>query len=151
MLTEQSLRSRNGRHGADRDQDPSDRPPSTLCQPAGQEQTHTRTERAAGPGDERNLRNRKHELTHKAPFWSKGSFRSKTVARHCLYRCWTCVGLWTAQVSRNYALTLPAVLLAIPLGRMINTRLDPRRFLVVILAGLLASGVALLLHAMLWS
>ena len=60
-------------------------------------------------------------------------------------------GLWTAQVSRYYALSLPAVLLAIPLGRMINTRLDPRRFLIVIHAGLLASGVALLLHAMLQS
>ncbi len=60
-------------------------------------------------------------------------------------------GLWTAQVSRYYALSLPAVLLAIPLGRMINTRLDPRRFLIVIHAGLLASGVALLLHAMLRS
>jgi hypothetical protein len=34
---------------------------------------------------------------------------------------------------------------------MINTRLDPRRFLIVIHAGLLASGVALLLNAMLRS
>jgi uncharacterized membrane protein YfcA len=58
-------------------------------------------------------------------------------------------GLWTAQVNRYYLLSLPAILLAIPIGRLINTRLDPRRFLVAINAGLLASGVALILHAML--
>ena len=58
-------------------------------------------------------------------------------------------GLWTAQVNRYYLLSLPVVLLAIPLGRMINTRIDPRRFLVVIHAVLLASGVALLLLAIL--
>ena len=58
-------------------------------------------------------------------------------------------GMWTPHVSRYYALSLPAVLLAIPLGRMINTRLEPRRFLVAIHVGLMASGVALVLHALL--
>ena len=58
-------------------------------------------------------------------------------------------GLWTAQVNQYYLLSLPAILLAIPLGRLIHTRLDPRRFLIAIHAGLFASGVALILHAML--
>lgn len=58
-------------------------------------------------------------------------------------------GLWTTQVNRYYLFSLPAVLLAIPLGRLINTRLDSRRFLIVIHAGLLASGVALIFHAIL--
>ena len=57
-------------------------------------------------------------------------------------------GLWTADVTRYYALSLPAVLVAIPLGRMINARLDSRRFLIAVHAGLLISGALLLLHAM---
>jgi len=56
-------------------------------------------------------------------------------------------GLWTARVSRLYLLSLPAVLVAVPLGRAINTRLDTRRFLAVVHAGLLASGIGLLLQA----
>ena len=56
-------------------------------------------------------------------------------------------GLWTARVSRLYLVSLPAVLVAIPLGRAINTRLDTRRFLAVVHAGLLASGIGLLLQA----
>ena len=53
-------------------------------------------------------------------------------------------GLWTPQVNRYYLLSLPAVLLAIPLGRVINARLDTRRFLTVALAGLLISGATLI-------
>jgi hypothetical protein len=56
-------------------------------------------------------------------------------------------GLWTPSVNRYYLLSLPAVLLAIPLGRVVNTRLDTRRFLTVVHAGLLASGAGLLLQA----
>ena len=58
-------------------------------------------------------------------------------------------GLWTARVNRLFLLSLPAVLLAIPLGRAINTRLKARRFLVVVHGGLLASGIGLLLQAVL--
>ena len=58
-------------------------------------------------------------------------------------------GLWTAEVSWLYAVSLPAVLLAIPLGRMFNRRLEPRRFLIAIHAALLVSGAALVAHAML--
>ena len=57
-------------------------------------------------------------------------------------------GLWTPSVNRYYLLSLPAVLVAIPLGRVVNTRLDTRRFLTVVHAGLLASGVGLLLQAL---
>ena len=58
-------------------------------------------------------------------------------------------GLWTAPVTRYYLLSLPAVLLAIPLGRVINTRLDTGQFLTAVHAGLFASGAGLFLHAML--
>jgi uncharacterized protein len=56
-------------------------------------------------------------------------------------------GLWTPSVSRYYLLSLPAVLLAIALGRVINRHLDARRFLVYVHAGLLVSGAGLLLQA----
>jgi len=60
-------------------------------------------------------------------------------------------GLWTSHVTRYYLVSLPAILVAIPPGRTINARLDSRRFLIAIHLGLLASGAALLLHAMLSS
>jgi uncharacterized membrane protein YfcA len=56
-------------------------------------------------------------------------------------------GLWTPSVSRYYLLSLPTVLLAIPLGRALNRRLDARRFRLCVHAGLLASGTALVLQA----
>ncbi len=55
--------------------------------------------------------------------------------------------LWTPQVNRYYLLSLPAVLLAIPLGRALNRRLDARRFARYVHVGLFASGAGLLLHA----
>jgi hypothetical protein len=57
-------------------------------------------------------------------------------------------GLWTAQVDRYFLLSLPAVLLAIAFGRMINTRLETQRFLSVVHAGLLASGAGLFIQVM---
>jgi uncharacterized membrane protein YfcA len=59
---------------------------------------------------------------------------------------WT-AGLWTPAVSRYYLLSLPAVLLAIPLGRALNRRLDAQRFRTYVHAGLLASGAGLVLQA----
>jgi len=56
-------------------------------------------------------------------------------------------GLWTPSVNRYYLLSLPAVLLAIPLGRVMNRRLDVDRFRVYVHAGLLASGGGLLVQA----
>jgi hypothetical protein len=58
-------------------------------------------------------------------------------------------GLWTASVSRYYLLSLPAVLVAIPLGRALNRRLDAERFLAFVHAGLFAGGVGLVLQAFL--
>jgi uncharacterized membrane protein YfcA len=58
-------------------------------------------------------------------------------------------GLWTARVNHYYLLSLPAVLLAIPIGRMINARLDTQRFLVLVHAGLFLSGAILFLHSLL--
>ncbi len=58
-------------------------------------------------------------------------------------------GLWTPIVTHYYLLSLPTALLAIGLGRVINRRLAADRFLVYIHAGLIASGVALLVQALL--
>ena len=61
-------------------------------------------------------------------------------------------GLWTSSVNRYYLRSLPAVLLAIVVGRWTSRRLDGRRFLVYVQAGLLAIGVGLLVQAivMVW-
>jgi uncharacterized membrane protein YfcA len=56
-------------------------------------------------------------------------------------------GLWTPSVNRYYLKSLPAVLVAIVLGRWTGKRLDARRFLLYVHCGLLAIGVALLLQA----
>jgi len=56
-LTEQSLRSGNGGHCADRDQHPSDCPSSRLWHSSWQEQAHTRPECSARSRNKRNLRN----------------------------------------------------------------------------------------------
>jgi uncharacterized membrane protein YfcA len=56
-------------------------------------------------------------------------------------------GLWTPSVSRYYLLSLPTALLAIVLGRVINRHVDARRFFVYVHAGLVASGVGLVLQA----
>ena len=56
-------------------------------------------------------------------------------------------GLWTPSVSRYYLLSLPTSLLAIVLGRVINRRVDPRRFFVYVHAGLIVSGAGLVLQA----
>jgi uncharacterized membrane protein YfcA len=56
-------------------------------------------------------------------------------------------GLWTPTVSRYYLLSLPTVLVAIPLGRALNRRLDAQRFLAYVHAALLASGMGLVFQA----
>jgi hypothetical protein len=57
-------------------------------------------------------------------------------------------GLWTPTVSRYFVLSLPTALLAIGVGRVINRRIDARRFLVYVHAGLIAGGAGLLLQAL---
>ena len=57
-------------------------------------------------------------------------------------------GLWTRDVTRYYLLSLPAAVAAIVLGRAINRRLDARRFLTYIHAGLLVVGIVLLAQSL---
>ncbi len=57
-------------------------------------------------------------------------------------------GLWTPAVTRFYLLSLPLVLLATFLGRVINQRMNARGFLFYTHAGLIAIGIILLLQAM---
>jgi uncharacterized membrane protein YfcA len=56
-------------------------------------------------------------------------------------------GLWTSRVNGYYLRSLPAVLLAIVIGRWTSRRLDAGRFLIYVHAGLLAIGVGLLVQA----
>jgi hypothetical protein len=56
-------------------------------------------------------------------------------------------GLWVHDVTRYYLLSLPVVLAAIFVGRMIHHRLKDRRFLVYVHIGLIAVGVTLLVQA----
>ena len=52
-------------------------------------------------------------------------------------------GLWTPAVNRFYMISLPAVLLAIFLGRAINARIQSRRFLFAVHASLIVIGAVL--------
>lgn len=53
------------------------------------------------------------------------------------------VGLWTADVTRYYLASLPAILLAIFLGRALNRRMNGRAFLIYVHTGLILTGVVL--------
>jgi len=55
-------------------------------------------------------------------------------------------GIWTPAVNRFYLLSLPFIVLATFLGRAINRRLDVRRFVLFVHAGLIAIGILLLLQ-----
>lgn len=57
-------------------------------------------------------------------------------------------GLWTPVVSRYYLWSLPAVLLGIYLGRLINRRMNARQFLLYVHAGLIAIGLVLFAQAL---
>lgn len=57
-------------------------------------------------------------------------------------------GLWTATVNRYYLISLPAALVAIFLGRIVNRRLDSRKFLRLVHLGLIGIGVLLLAQAL---
>jgi uncharacterized membrane protein YfcA len=57
-------------------------------------------------------------------------------------------GLWTPVVNRYYLVSLPAALLAIFLGRLVNRRLDAGRFLLYVHAGLIAIGMVLLVQSL---
>jgi uncharacterized protein len=57
-------------------------------------------------------------------------------------------GLWTPTVTRFYLLSLPAVVVAVLLGRVINQRLHARHFLLYVHAGLIVIGTILLVQAL---
>lgn len=57
-------------------------------------------------------------------------------------------GLWTSTVNHYYLLSLPGVILAIFLGRVINRRMEAGRFLIYIHAGLIITGILLLVSAL---
>jgi uncharacterized protein len=53
-------------------------------------------------------------------------------------------GLWVPAVTGYFLLSLPVALAAIFLGRVLNRRLDARRFIVYVHAGLILIGITLL-------
>jgi uncharacterized protein len=53
-------------------------------------------------------------------------------------------GLWVPTVTRYYLLSLPVVLLAVPIGRALNQRLRTEAFLKYVYGGLTAVGLILL-------
>ena len=56
-------------------------------------------------------------------------------------------GLWVAEVTNYFLVSLPAALVAIFVGRIIHHRLKDRRFLVYVHVGLIAVGATLLVQA----
>jgi uncharacterized protein len=56
-------------------------------------------------------------------------------------------GLWASTVTRYYLLSLPLVLAAIFLGRIVNQRLKRERFLVYVHVGLVVVGATLLIQS----
>lgn len=56
-------------------------------------------------------------------------------------------GLWTPAVSRFYLLSLPFVILATFIGRVINRRIGAHRFVLYVHCGLIAIGLVLLSQA----
>jgi uncharacterized membrane protein YfcA len=57
-------------------------------------------------------------------------------------------GLWTPAVSRFYLLSLPAVVVAVFLGRIINRRMHPVKFIYYVHAGLIVIGAVLLVQTL---
>jgi uncharacterized protein len=56
-------------------------------------------------------------------------------------------GLWTPAVNRFYLLSLPGVVCAIVLGRLINRHMEARKFALYVHAGLVIIGAVLLIQA----
>jgi uncharacterized membrane protein YfcA len=57
-------------------------------------------------------------------------------------------GLWTPAVNRYFVLSLPGVAIAIFLGRVMNRRMDQRKFVVYVHTALIVIGAILLLQAL---
>jgi len=56
-------------------------------------------------------------------------------------------GLWTAAVTHYYVLSLPATLVGVVVGRVVNQRLEGDKFARFIYAGLAVTGALLILQA----
>ncbi len=56
-------------------------------------------------------------------------------------------GLWVRSVTRYYLISLPVVLAAIFLGRVVNRRLNGRSFVLYVHTGLVVIGVVLLIQS----
>jgi uncharacterized protein len=56
-------------------------------------------------------------------------------------------GLWTSTVTYDYMLSLPVILAAIVVGRMIHRRLSGNQFLVYVHVGLILIGMGLVVQA----
>jgi uncharacterized membrane protein YfcA len=57
------------------------------------------------------------------------------------------IGLWTSSVNRFYLTSLPLVVLAIALGRIVNKRMSGRRFTVAVYMSLVAIAILLLIQS----
>ena len=74
----------------------------------------------------------------------QGYFLPASLAGLCGY--WL-AGLWTSTVNRFYLLSLPLVVIATFLGRVINARIGAHRFVRYVHGGLIAIGAILLSQA----
>jgi len=84
--------------------------------------------------------------------WSASRFRATLHAYFLpasmmgMFGYWL-AGLWAPVVTHYYLVTLPATLIATWIGRALNARLRDRSFLRWVYAGLLLTGLALLVQA----
>ena len=84
--------------------------------------------------------------------WSPGEFRA-TLQGYFLpasavgmFGYWM-VGLWTPSVTHFYLTSLPAIAVAIVIGRAVNRHMSARGFLLAVYGGLVVVGVVLLAQA----
>lgn len=74
----------------------------------------------------------------------QGYFLPASVLGMCGYAA---TGLWTADVSRLFAWSLPSILVGIFIGRFVNRKIHVRRFEHVLDFGLIFVGVLLLIQS----
>jgi uncharacterized protein len=61
---------------------------------------------------------------------------------------YACLGLWTVAVTHYFLISLPAVLIAIVLGRFLNHQLRGHMFFRIVFLGLIALGAILIAQAL---
>jgi uncharacterized membrane protein YfcA len=74
----------------------------------------------------------------------QGYFLPASIAGMCGY--WL-AGLWVPAVTHYYLASLPATVVAVLLGRLVNRRFHPERFLFTVNAGLILIGLLLLIES----